>query len=49
MKPRQHEHLSGNHISQLVREGVFSCGCVVGVLLCGPPYAQGVIYQYGIG
>ena len=48
MKPRQHGRLSGNRISQLVRECVFSCECVVGVLLCGPPRAQGVIYQCGV-
>ena len=49
MKPRHHERPSGNHISQLVREGVFSCRCVVAVVLCGPPWAQGVIYERGIG
>jgi hypothetical protein len=27
-----------------MREGAFSCECVVGVSLCGPPRAQGVIW-----
>jgi hypothetical protein len=48
MKPRQHEHMSGNRMSQLLREGDFSCACVVAVFLCRPPWAQGVIYQFGI-
>jgi hypothetical protein len=48
MEPRRHEHLPGNRISQLMREGAFSCECVVGVSLCGPPRAQGVIYHLGI-
>jgi hypothetical protein len=48
MEPRRHEHLPGNRISQLMREGAFSCECVVGVSLCGPPRAQGVTYHLGI-
>jgi hypothetical protein len=48
MKPRQHEHSSENQISQQVREGACSCERVVGVILCGPPWARGVMYQGGI-
>jgi hypothetical protein len=48
MEHRQHAPLSGNQISQLVREGVCSCECVVGVILCGPPWARGVMSQRGI-
>jgi hypothetical protein len=39
IKPRKHEHLPGNQTPQLVQEDVFSCECVVRMLLRGPHLA----------